>query len=122
VALVGIVFVCIFAGAVHDYFSGMLSIRNNGEQFPALVEKYLGKSVKVFVYVVSLVLMILVAAAFTAGPAELISLKTGGAIPFAVALVVIFGYFVLSAILPINKIIGNIYPVFGAVLIVMAVA
>src|SRR5699024_12725941 len=80
-ALIWIVFGCIFAGAVHDYLSGMLSIRNNGAQFPALVEKYLGKSVKVFIYAVSLVLMILVAAAFTAGPAELIALKTGGAIP-----------------------------------------
>lgn len=122
VALIWIVFGCIFAGAVHDYFSGMLSIRNNGAQFPAMVEKYLGKSVKVFIYVVSLVLMILVAAAFTAGPAELIALKTGGAIPFAAALVIIFGYFVLSAILPINKIIGRIYPVFGAILIIMALA
>ncbi|KKK35063.1 carbon starvation protein CstA [Salinicoccus sediminis] len=122
VALIWIVFGCIFAGAVHDYFSGMLSIRNNGAQFPALVEKYLGKSVKVFVYVVSLVLMILVAAAFTAGPAELIALKTGGAIPFAAALVIIFSYFVIAAILPINKIIGRIYPVFGAILIIMAAA
>lgn len=122
VALIWIVVGCIFAGAVHDYFSGMLSIRNNGSQFPALVEKYLGKSVKLFIYVVSLALMILVTAAFTAGPAELISIKTGGVIPFFVALVLIFAYFLLAAMLPINKIIGKIYPIFGAILIIMAVA
>ncbi|GAB3057432.1 carbon starvation protein A [Salinicoccus sesuvii] len=122
VALIWIVVGCIFAGAVHDYFSGMLSIRNNGAQFPALVEKYLGKSVKLFIYVVSLALMILVAAAFTAGPAELISMKTGGAIPFFVALVVIFAYFLIATVLPINKIIGRIYPIFGAILIIMAVS
>ncbi len=122
VALIWIVAGCIFAGAVHDYFSGMLSIRHNGSQFPALVERYLGKGIKIFIYVVSLALMILVAAAFTAGPAELISLKTGGAIPFFVALVIIFAYFLTATILPINKIIGSIYPIFGAILIIMAAA
>ena len=121
-ALIWIVVGCIFAGAVHDYFAGMLSLRHNGSQFPALVERYLGKGVKAFIYIVSLALMILVTAAFTAGPAELISLKTNGAIPFFAALVIIFAYFVMAAVLPINKIIGSIYPFFGAVLIIMAVS
>lgn len=121
-ALIWIVVGCIFAGAVHDYFAGMLSLRHNGSQFPALVERYLGKGVKVFIYIVSLALMILVTAAFTAGPAELIELKSGGAIPFFVALIIIFTYFVIAAILPIDKIIGRIYPFFGAVLIIMAVS
>ena len=121
-ALIWIVVGCIFAGAVHDYFAGMLSLRHNGSQFPALVERYLGKGVKVFIYIVSLALMILVTAAFTAGPAELIALKTNGAIPFFAALIIIFAYFVMAAVLPINKIIGRIYPFFGAVLIIMAVS
>lgn len=121
-SLIWIVVGCIFAGAVHDYFAGMLSLRHNGSQFPALVERYLGKGVKAFIYIVSLALMILVTAAFTAGPAELISLKTDGAIPFFLALVIIFAYFVMAAVLPINKIIGRIYPFFGAVLIIMAVS
>src|SRR5699024_2207005 len=94
-ALIWIVLGCIFAGAVHDYFSGMLSLRHGGSQFPALVAKYLGKGVKVFIYIVSLALMILVTAAFTAGPAELIELKSGGALPFFVALLIIFPYFVI---------------------------
>lgn len=120
-ALIWIVLGCIFAGAVHDYFSGMLSLRHNGSQFPALVEKYLGKSVKAFIYIISLALMMLVTAAFTAGPAELIALKTNGAIPFMAALVIIFAYFVLAAVLPIDKIIGRVYPYLGAALILMAV-
>ena len=118
VAMVWIVLGSIFAGAVHDYFAGMLSVRHGGAQFPALVQKYLGKVMRVFTDVVSVVLMILVAAAFTAGPAAVISAKTG--ITFMLAIVIIFLYFLLAAILPINKVIGRIYPLFGAVLLIMA--
>ena len=118
VAMIWIVFGCIFAGAVHDYFAGMLSLRHGGAQFPTLVQKYLGKAMRVFTDIVSVVLMILVAAAFTAGPAAVISAKTG--ITFMVAIIIIFFYFFLAAILPINKIIGRIYPLFGAVLLIMA--
>lgn len=120
VAMVWIVLGCIFAGAVHDYFAGMLSVRHGGAQFPTLVQKYLGKVMRVLTDVVSVVLMVLVAAAFTAGPAAVISAKTG--ITFMLAIVIIFLYFFLAAILPINKIIGRIYPFFGAVLIIMAVS
>ncbi len=118
VAMVWIVLGCIFAGAVHDYFAGMLSVRHGGAQFPTLVQKYLGKVMRVFTDIVSVVLMILVAAAFTAGPAAVIAAKTG--ITFMVAVIIIFIYFFLAAILPINKIIGRIYPLFGAVLLIMA--
>jgi len=118
VAMVWIVLGSIFAGAVHDYFAGMLSVRHGGAQFPALVQKYLGKMMRIFTDIVSVVLMVLVAAAFTAGPAAVISAKTG--ITFIVAVVIIFLYFLIAAILPINKIIGRIYPVFGAVLLIMA--
>lgn len=120
VAFIWIVIGCIFAGAVHDYFSGMLSLRHGGAQFPALVAKYLGKVVKSGVNVISLVLMILVAAAFTAGPAQLLTQLTP--LSFTAALVVIFAYFFLAAILPVNQIIGRIYPVFGIILVVMAAA
>lgn len=118
VAMVWIVLGCIFAGAVHDYFAGMLSVRHGGAQFPTLVQKYLGKVMRVFTDIISVVLMILVAAAFTAGPAAVIAAKTG--ITFIVAVIIIFIYFFLAAILPINKIIGRIYPLFGAVLLIMA--
>ncbi|MDS8934989.1 carbon starvation CstA family protein, partial [Streptococcus pneumoniae] len=69
VAFIWIVVGCIFAGGVHDYFSGMMSMRHGGAQFPTLVGRYLGKNAKVFINGLSLVLMLLVAAAFTAGPA-----------------------------------------------------
>ncbi|MBP3953270.1 carbon starvation protein A [Bacillus suaedae] len=120
VAFIWIVIGCIFAGGVHDYFSGMMSLRHNGAQFPALVGKYLGKYVRTFINALSLVLMILVAAAFTAGPAQLISQITP--LSFIVALIVIFAYFVLATILPVNRIIGKIYPLFGAILLIMAIS
>ncbi len=120
IAFIWIVVGCLFAGAVHDYFSGMLSLRHNGEQYPTIVGRYLGKSVRVFIHIVSIVLMILVAAAFTAGPAQLIAELTP--LSFIVALGVIFAYFLVAAILPVNKVIGKIYPVFGAILIFMALS
>ncbi len=88
VAFIWIVVGCIFAGAVHDYFSGMLSLRHKGAQFPTLVGRYLGNSIKVVVNIVSIILMVLVAAAFTAGPAHLISSLIP--ISFSWALVIIF--------------------------------
>lgn len=118
VAFIWIVIGCIFAGAVHDYFSGMLSLRHKGEQFPNLVGRYLGNGMKAFINILSIVLMILVAAAFTASPAQLISSITP--LNFTVSLLIVFAYFILAAVLPINKIIGRIYPVFGAILIFMA--
>ncbi|SER81018.1 carbon starvation CstA family protein [Salipaludibacillus aurantiacus] len=120
VAFIWIVIGCIFAGAVHDYFSGMLSLRHNGAQYPSLVGKYLGKTMQTGINIVSILLMILVAAAFTAGPAQLIAEITP--IGFLTAVIIIFGYFLLAALLPVNKIIGRIYPVFGAILIFMAVS
>ncbi|MDQ0243919.1 carbon starvation protein CstA [Bacillus fengqiuensis] len=120
VAFIWIVVGCIFAGAVHDYFSGMMSLRHGGAQYPALVGRYLGKNMKLIINIVSLVLMVLVAAAFTAGPAQLIAQLTP--LSFGAALVVIFAYFLLATVLPVNKVIGKIYPLFGAILIFMAVA
>jgi carbon starvation protein CstA len=120
VAFIWIVFGCIFAGGVHDYFSGMLSLKHNGAQFPQIVGKYLGTFARKSIVIISLVLMILVTAAFTAGPAQLIAQITP--IPFIGALVIVFAYFLLAAVMPINKIIGKIYPLFGAIIIFMAVA
>ncbi|PYZ95005.1 carbon starvation protein A [Salipaludibacillus keqinensis] len=120
VAFIWIVIGCIFAGAVHDYFSGMLSLKHNGEQYPSLVGRYLGKPMQAFINIVSILLMILVAAAFTAGPAQLISELTP--LSFIAAIFIIFGYFLMAALFPVNKIIGKIYPIFGAILIFMAVS
>ena len=120
VAFLWIVIGTLFAGAVHDYFSGMLSLRHNGAQFPTIVGKYLGKPVQSVMNILSIVLMILVAAAFTSGPAQLMAEVTP--LNFMTSLVIIFTYFLIATVLPINKIIGRIYPIFGAILIFMAVA
>lgn len=120
VAFVWIVFGAIFAGGVHDYFSGMLSLKHRGAQFPHIVGKYLGEFARKSIILISLVLMVLVTAAFTAGPAQLIAQITP--ISFVGALVIVFSYFFIAAILPINQIIGRIYPIFGAIIIFMAVA
>ncbi|QUW22979.1 carbon starvation protein A [Sporosarcina sp. Marseille-Q4063] len=120
VAFIWIVFGSIFAGGVHDYFSGMLSLKHKGAQFPQIVGKYLGTFARKSIVIISLILMILVTAAFTAGPAQLIAQITP--IPFIGALVIVFAYFFIAAVMPINKIIGKIYPIFGAIIIFMAVA
>ncbi|MCA1042271.1 carbon starvation protein A [Bacillus infantis] len=120
VAFIWIVIGTIFAGAVHDYFSGMMSLRHQGEQYPSLVGRYLGQTVKTIISIVSLVLMVLVAAAFTAGPAQLIAQLTP--LSFTVSLLIIFAYFLLATILPINRVIGKIYPLLGGILLFMALA
>lgn len=121
VAFLWIVLGGIFAGAVHDYFSGMLSVRNGGAQLPDIVGKYLGKGMRQFVNVFSVVLLILVGTVFVAGPANLIVTLTPSWISLSVVTAVIFGYYILATLLPIDKIIGKIYPLFGLLLIIMAV-
>ncbi len=120
VAFIWIVVGSIFAGAVHDYFSGMLSLRHNGAQYPTLVGKYLGRPARSVINLLSIALMVLVAAAFTAGPAQLMAEVTP--LGFFTSIVIIFTYFLVATLLPINKIIGKVYPIFGAVLIFMAVS
>ena len=118
VAYIWIVLGCIFMGAVHDYFSGMLSIRNNGDSLPELVGRYLGVTVKNFLRVFTLLLLIFVGVAFVTGPAKLLQTMTN--LDIRVWLYLIFAYYLLATLLPINKIIGRIYPVFGVSLLIMA--
>lgn len=121
VAFVWIVIGGIFAGAVHDYFSGMLSVRNGGAQLPDIVGKYLGKGMRQFVNVFSVVLLVLVGTVFVAGPAGLIVTLTPSWISLGVVTAAIFFYYILATLLPIDKIIGKVYPLFGLLLIIMAV-
>ncbi|RMF46508.1 MAG: carbon starvation protein A [Deltaproteobacteria bacterium] len=118
-ALLWIVIGCIFAGAVHDYFSGMLSLRNGGKSIPDVVGLELGNAFKQFMRVFSIVLLLLVGIVFVLGPAKLLGNMSGLAVPVWVG--IIFAYYFLATILPIDKIIGRVYPLFGAVLIFMAV-
>ncbi|SFE12926.1 carbon starvation CstA family protein [Thermophagus xiamenensis] len=118
-AYVWIVFGCIFMGAVHDYFSGMLSVRNEGASIPEIVGKYLGPGFQNFMRLFSLLLLIFVGVAFVSGPAELLTTLTNGGLKLW--LYVIFAYYLIATLLPINKIIGRIYPLFGAALLIMAI-
>ena len=111
----------IFAGAVHDFFSGALSIRNGGESLPEIVGRYLGGRTKKVMIVFTLVLMILVGAVFVSGPAELLAGMTPDWMNAIFWIVVIFLYYILATILPVDKIIGKVYPLFAAALLFMAV-
>ena len=111
----------LLAGAVHDFFAGCLSIRNGGANLPELIGKYLGTSAKTVMNVLSIVLMVLVGAVFVSGPAELLAGMTPAALNVNFWIVVIFLYYILATLLPIDKIIGRIYPIFAVALLFMAV-
>lgn len=120
VALIWIVIGSIFAGGVHDYFSGMLSIRHQGESIPEIVGYNLGNAVKQFMRGFSVILLLLVGIVFVSSPAQLLTNLTG--VPMSVLVSIIFAYYFIATILPVDKIIGRIYPFFGAALIFMAVS
>lgn len=109
----------IFLGAVQDFASGTLSVRNGGMNFPDLVGKYLGSNTKQVMRVLTLMLMILVGTVFMSGPAAVLAGYTP--IDTMIWLFIIFFYYILATLLPIDKIIGKIYPIFGAVLFIMAI-
>lgn len=118
-ALIWIVVGSIFAGAVHDYFSGMLSVRYGGESVPAVVGRELGGGFRQFMNYFSVVLLVLVGVVFVTGPAQLMVQLTGWNLLTWVG--IIFAYYFFATILPIDKIIGRLYPFFGALLIFMSV-
>lgn len=118
-AYIWIVVGCIFAGAVHDYIAGMLSLKHDGESLPDLIGRYLGKGVMNFVRVFSILLMILVGVVFISGPAGLLNSLTG--MDAMWWMLIIFIYYLLASMLPIDKLIGKIYPIFAIALIFMAV-
>jgi carbon starvation protein CstA len=118
IAYLWIVLGCIFMGGAHDYFSGMLSIRHNGESSPNIVGIYLGKWAKRFLIIFTTLLLIPVGASFVTGPADLIASLTH--LHKYIWLFAIFAYYIVATLLPIDKIIGKIYPYMGALLIIMA--
>lgn len=119
VAYLWIVFGCIFAGAVHDYMSGMLSMRHDGAGLPELVGDYLGRRTKNVMLVFSIVLLIMVGAVFVYSPAEILHNIGGNETMW---IILIFLYYVIATMLPIDKIIGKVYPLFALSLLFMAVA
>lgn len=121
VVFLWIVFGSILGGAVHDYMSGMISVRMNGASVSEIVGKYLGKTAKQVMRVFLVVMLILVGAVFTTSPAALIARLTPDWMNAAFWVAVILVYYMLATLLPIDKVIGKLYPVFGAVLVMMAV-
>lgn len=108
----------IFLGATQDFMAGVISLRNGGANFPDVVGQYLGVNVKHFMRVATLILMILVGSVFMSGPADILT----GYIPIGknVWLLIICVYYVVATLLPIDKVIGKVYPIFGVVLLTMA--
>ena len=116
-----IVFGTIFAGAVHDFLAGTLSLRNSGESLPQIIGRYLGSGTRKVACVFTVLLMILVGAVFVSGPAELLAGMTPASLDVYFWVIVIFLYYILATMMPIDKIIGKIYPLFAFALLFMAV-
>ena len=119
VAFVWITLGTIFIGSVHDFFSGYMSLRNDGLTLPNIISKYLGSKVQKFMAVVIIITGILVAATFAKGAAELLNSLTN--INVLLLTAIIFIYFLIATVFPVDKIIGKIYPVFGALLLIMII-
>ena len=117
VAYLWIVFGCIFAGATHDYLCGMLSMRHDGASLPEMVGKYLGKTTKNVTLVVTVLLLIMVGTVFVYSPAEILHTLGGDVLMWVI---IIFAYYIIATMLPIDKIIGKIYPLFALSLLFMA--
>jgi len=120
-AFLWIVFGCIFAGGVHDYFSGMLSVRHDGLSISEIVGVYLGKYAKHIMRLFTIVLLIFVGTVFLMGPAKIIDGMTGVSWGVWGWVSIILVYYILSTLLPIDKLISKLYPVFGVAMLLMAV-
>ena len=121
----------VFIGAMHDFVAGVISLKNNGLSLPEIIGKYMGEGTRRFMRIAALLLMVLVGAVFMSQPAELIAANVSlpileGAMSSTmtwevfVVIMLILAYYILATIMPIDKIIGRIYPVFGLAVLVMA--
>ncbi|AMD17828.1 carbon starvation protein CstA [Methanobrevibacter sp. YE315] len=118
-AFLWIVLGTIFIGAVHDFFSGFMSLRNDGLTMPNIIAKYLGNTVQKFIAFIIIITGVLVAATFATGSADLLAKLTN--VDAFIWIVIIFIYFLIATVFPVDKIIGKIYPIFGALFLLMAV-
>lgn len=127
-AYLWIVFGCIFGGAVHDYMSGMLSVRHGGANLPDLVGSYLGKTTKTVMLIFSILMLTMVGAVFVFSPAKILggmwepAFMVNSLGQYSFWILVVFIYYIIATMLPVDKIIGRIYPVFAFALIFMALA
>ncbi len=121
VAMLWIVFGCIFAGAVHDMMIGVISLKNKGSTLPTLANKYLFKGANHVVNAFSVLLLLLVGTVFVAGPANLVH-NLFDSVTVKYAVFVIFAYYVIATLMPVDKIIGRFYPYFSAILIFSSIS
>ena len=121
-AFVWIVLGTVFGGAVHDFFSGMLSVKHEGKSITEIIGIYLGNSTKQVMRVFTVILLVLVGVVFISGPASILASLTPENLDFQFWIWCVFIYYILATLLPIDKIIGSIYPVFGFALLFMAVS
>ncbi|MBR7102437.1 MAG: carbon starvation protein A [Tidjanibacter sp.] len=126
----------VFMGAMHDYVAGVISLRSGGANLPTLTGTYLGGRARIFMLIFSAALMVLVGAVFMSQPAELIAADLAPIVPdglleegvggrswlLLIVLLVIMAYYFLVTMMPIDKIVGRLYPIFGLLLLVMAVS
>lgn len=110
----------IFMGAMHDFFAGVISLRHGGKSLPETIGIYLGGGMRKFSLVVIPILMALVGGVFIVTPSEILASMTN--IPYLAWVAIIIVYYFVATIMPVDKIIGKIYPLFGAALIIMALA
>ncbi len=122
VVFLWIVFGSILGGAVHDYMCGMISSRHKGASIAELSGVYLGNAARWIMRIFSIVLLILCGTVFVTSPAALIARLTPGFLNENLWVIVILVYYVLATLLPIDKLIGRLYPVFGVILIIMALS
>ena len=117
-AFIWIVLGSIFAGGVHDYLSGMLSIRNGGATISEVVGEYLGEGARQFMRVFSVVLLVLVGTVFMRGPADLLANMTSWNVNLLLGAIIVYYFF--ATVLPVDKIISKLYPILGGSLLIMA--
>ena len=118
-AYLWIVFGCIFAGATHDYLSGMISLRKGGVGLPEIIGDTLGNTTRKVMLVFSVLLLVIVGAVFVYSPAEILESMAGTTTMW---IIIIFAYYFIATMLPIDKVIGRIYPIFAFSLLFMAAA
>ena len=127
IAFITIPIGCVIGGAFHDYMSGMISLRNNGEQMPSLMRRFLGGGVYSVYNVFVCLLMLLVGTVFIYTPGDLFvaHILEGDASKLSTEVImvygVIFAYYLAATLLPIDKVIGRVYPIFGAILLLSAI-
>lgn len=118
-AFLWIVLGAIFAGAVHDFFSGFLSVRLDGLSLPGLISEYLGEPIRKLLAILTIITLILLTATFTTGSATLIYSLTN--IPTLALIIIISTYLLIASLFPIDKVIGKIYPLFGILFLLMSI-